>query len=124
MSEIISTLDGFYEVGLITFAFSTILGWYYYGERCAIYLFGERAIKVYKIVWVLATFLGSIVSLDVVWDFADIMNGLMAIPNIIAVLLLNNVIALETKKYAGKHIEDVDDTPIETLKNANKGVIG
>lgn len=111
-------------VGLITFAFSTILGWYYYGERCAIYLLGEKVIKPYKILWVIAVFAGSLGSIDIVWDFADLMNGLMAIPNVIAVLLLNGMVAAETRKYSGKHIEDVDDTPIETIKNANKGVIG
>ena len=110
--------------GLITFAFSTILGWYYYGERCSIYLFGEKAIKPYKVLWVICVFIGAVVSIDVIWDFADLMNGLMAIPNIIAVLLLNGVVAKETKKYAGEHINDEDTSPIETLKNADKGVIG
>lgn len=110
--------------GLITFAFSTILGWYYYGERCAIYLFGEKIIKPYKILWVIAVFVGSVVSIDIIWNFADLMNGLMAIPNIIAVLLLSNVVATETKKYAGEHINDVDDTKIPEIKNANRGVLG
>lgn len=110
--------------GLITFAFSTILGWYYYGERCSIYLFGEKAILPYKILWIIAVFLGSVLSLDVIWDFADFMNGLMAIPNIIAVLLLNKVIASETKKYSGIHLNDVDTSVTPTIKNANKGVIG
>lgn len=110
--------------GLITFAFSTILGWYYYGERCAIYLFGEKVIRPYKVLWVAAVFVGAVVSIDIIWDFADLMNGLMAIPNIIAVLLLNKVIASETKKYAGEHINDADTTPIETIQNAKKGVLG
>lgn len=110
--------------GLITFAFSTILGWYYYGERCSIYLFGEKAIKVYKVLWVICVFIGAISSIDVIWNFSDLMNGLMAIPNIIAVLLLNKVIESETKKYAGKHLDDLDTTKIQTIKNANKGVIG
>lgn len=110
--------------GLITFAFSTILGWYYYGERCSIYLFGEKAILPYKILWIIGVFAGSVLSLDVIWDFADFMNGLMAIPNIIAVLLLNKVIASETKKYSGIHLNDVDTDETPTIKNANKGVIG
>ena len=110
-------------VGLITFAFSTILGWYYYGERCAVYLFGEKAIPVYKVLWVVGVFVGSLMTLNTVWDLADLMNGLMAIPNIIAVLLLSNTIAKETKKYDKEHIDDVDDTPIPVLKNANKGVL-
>ena len=73
-------------VGLITFAFSTILGWYYYGERAAVYLFGEKTIMVYKVLWVAAVFIGSLQELNLVWDLADLLNGLMAIPNIIAVL--------------------------------------
>ena len=111
-------------MGLITFAFSTILGWYYYGERCSIYLFGEKAIIPYKMLWVVCVFIGAITSIDVIWDFADLMNGLMALPNIIAVLLLSGVVAKETKKYSGIHINDEDETPIEELKNADKGVIG
>ena len=111
-------------VGLITFAFSTILGWYYYGERCAVYLFGEKIILPYKILWVLGVFVGSMMKIGVVWDLADLMNGLMAIPNIFAVLLLSGVIAKETKKYSGSHINDLDNTPIPTLKNADKGILG
>ena len=111
-------------VGLITFAFSTILGWYYYGERCAVYLLGEKIILPYKILWVAGVFLGSMMKIGVVWDLADLMNGLMAIPNIFAVLLLSGVIAKETKKYAGRHIDDNDNTPIPTLKNADKGILG
>ena len=110
-------------VGLITFAFSTILGWYYYGERCAVYLFGEKAIMLYKILWVIGIFVGSLVELNLIWDLADLLNGLMAIPNIFAVLLLSNVIAAETKKYSGSHINDKDETEIPVLKNANKGVL-
>ena len=110
-------------VGLITFAFSTILGWYYYGERCAVYLFGEKVIMLYKILWVIGIFVGSLVELNLVWDMADLLNGLMAIPNIFAVLLLSNVIAAETKKYSGEHINDKDESEIPVLKNANKGVL-
>ena len=110
-------------VGLITFAFSTILGWYYYGERCAVYLFGEKVIMLYKILWVIGIFVGSLVELNLVWDMADLLNGLMAIPNIFAVLLLSNVIAAETKKYSGEHINDTDESEIPVLKNANKGVL-
>ena len=111
-------------IGLITFAFSTILGWYYYGERSAVYLFGEKIILPYKILWVAGVFLGSMLKIGLVWDLADLMNGLMAIPNIFAVLLLSGVIASETRKYSGRHIEDVDDSEIPTLKNANKGILG
>ncbi len=111
-------------VGLITFTFSTMLGWYYYGERCAVYLFGEKAILVYKIIWVAGIFAGSLAELKFIWNIADILNGLMSIPNIVAVLLLSGVIASETKKYAGKRIDDLDDTEIPVVKNSRRGVIG
>lgn len=127
-SQAFSTIPGLglpvLLVGLITFAFSTILGWYYYGERSAVYLFGEKIILPYKILWVIGVFVGSMLKIGLVWDLADLMNGLMAIPNIFAVLLLSGVIAHETKKYAGKHIDDEDKEPIPTLKNANKGILG
>ena len=111
-------------VGLITFAFSTILGWYYYGERCAVYLFGEKAIRVYKVLWVIGVFAGSVMTLNTVWNIADIMNGLMVVPNVIAVLLLSNVIARETKKYDGEHLDDRDETEIPVISNAKNGVLG
>ena len=109
--------------GLITFAFSTILGWYYYGERACVYLFGEKAIKPYKILWVIFVLVGSLVELNVVWNIADILNGLMAIPNIIAVLLLHKVIANETEKYSGEHITDIDTEEIPTVQNADRGIL-
>ena len=111
-------------VGLITFAFSTILGWYYYGERCAVYLLGEKVIIVYKILWVVGVFVGSLVELNLIWNIADLLNGLMAVPNIFAVLLLSKVIADETKKYSGSHIDDKDTTEIPVLKNSKKGILG
>ena len=111
-------------MGLVTFTFSTILGWYYYGERAAVYLFGEKVIGIYKVLWVSTVFIGSVVELDLVWNIADILNGLMAIPNIFAVLFLSKVIADETKKYAGSHIDDTDETELPVLANSKKGVIG
>lgn len=111
-------------VGLITFAFSTILGWYYYGERCAVYLLGEKIIIVYKVLWVIGVFVGSLVELNLIWNIADLLNGLMAVPNIFAVLLLSKVIADETKKYSGSHIDDKDTTEIPVLKNSKKGILG
>ncbi len=123
-----STIPGFglpiLIVGLITFAFSTILGWYYYGERCAVYLLGEKVIMVYKILWVIGVFVGSLVELNLIWNIADLLNGLMAIPNIFAVLFLSKVIVDETKKYSGKHIFDKDTTEIPVLKNSKKGILG
>lgn len=100
-----------------------MLGWYYYGERCAVYLFGEKIILVYKIIWVSGIFIGSIAELNTIWNIADILNGLMTIPNIVAVLLLSNVIASETKKYAGKHIDDKDESEIPVISNSKKGAL-
>ena len=111
-------------VGLITFSFSTILGWYYYGERCAVYLFGEKVIKIYKILWIAAIFTGSVAELNLIWNLSDLLNGLMAIPNIIAVLLLSKVIADETRKYSGTHIDDKDEVEIPVLSNSKKGALG
>lgn len=86
-------------VGLLTFVFSTILGWSYYGERAAEYLFGVRAIRPYRVAWVVAVMVGSVASLPAVWAFADIANGLMAVPNLVSLLLLSGVIVAETRKY-------------------------
>lgn len=88
-------------VGIITFAYSTILGWAYYGERCAEYLGGMNALKLYRICYLLSVFLGSVISLQMVWKLADIFNVLMAFPNLVAILLLNKEIVEETKKYIG-----------------------
>ncbi len=85
--------------GLLTFVFSTILGWSYYGEKAAEYLFGPRAIAPYRWLWVAAVMLGSVVTLKAVWSFADVANGLMAVPNLIALLALNGVIVDETRRH-------------------------
>ncbi|MDJ1371951.1 alanine/glycine:cation symporter family protein [Gulosibacter molinativorax] len=81
------------------FAFSTILGWAYYGERCMERLFGVKGVPVYRIVFTLVVFIGCTVPLALVWTFADIMNGLMALPNLIGLLVLSGLIARETKHY-------------------------
>ena len=86
-------------VGLLTFVFSTILGWSYYGEKAAEYLFGPKAIRPYRVLWVVAVMVGSVATLPVVWSFADIANGMMAIPNLISLLALNGVLVSETRKY-------------------------
>lgn len=86
-------------IGLLTFVFSTILGWSYYGEKAAEYLWGERAILPYRISWVAAVLLGSVLTLPMVWSFADIANALMAIPNLISLIVLNGVIVSETRKF-------------------------
>ena len=85
--------------GLLTFVFSTILGWGYYGEKSVEYLLGVRAVLPYRLLWVVAVFIGAIWKSDAVWNFCDIMNGLMALPNLAALLLLSGVIAAETRRY-------------------------
>ena len=101
-------------VGIITFAWSTILGWSYYGERCAQYLWGKKAILPYKILFVAVVVVGPVLALDLVWTIADILNAFMAIPNLIAVLLLSGVIARETKHYLN-HLDEVDTTEIPSV---------
>lgn len=84
---------------LVLFAFTTILGWNYYGERCFEFLFGVRFIWLYRVVFVLMVLLGGFIELDMVWIIADIVNALMALPNLIALLVLSPVVVTETKKY-------------------------
>lgn len=85
--------------GLLTFAFSTILGWSYYGERAVEYLKGKSWMLVYRVLFIISIFAGSVANLDVVWNLSDCTNALMAIPNLISLLLLNGVIVHETRKY-------------------------
>lgn len=93
--------------GIITFAFSTILGWSYYGERAMEYLAGKRSIVFYRILYILLVYAGSTMSLALVWNLADIMNALMAVPNLISLLLLSGVIAKETQHYLwDKHLDE------------------
>jgi len=86
-------------VGLLTFVFSTILGWSYYGEKAAEYLFGPRIIFPYRLLWVAFVMVGSVTTLKSVWAFADIANGLMAAPNLISLIFLSGVIVAETRQY-------------------------
>ncbi len=88
--------------GILTFAFSTILGWSYYGESAVDYIEGSHMSRFYRILFIVVLFFGSIIGLDVIWNIADCMNALMAIPNLIALLLLSGVAARETKEYFGK----------------------
>lgn len=90
-------------ISLILFAFTTILGWCYYGERCFEFLFGVKAIPVYRIVFIAMVALGGYISLETIWVIADIVNGLMAIPNLIALLALSPIIIKETKHYFDNH---------------------
>ncbi|MBR6976261.1 MAG: sodium:alanine symporter family protein [Ottowia sp.] len=90
------------SIGLIFFAYSTILGWCYYGEKCAAYLFGEGAVFPYRVVYVISVMLGAMIDMGKLWTLSDIFNGLMAIPNLIALLALSGVIISETKDFNEK----------------------
>ena len=90
-------------IGLVVFAFTTLLGWSYYGERCAEFIFGTAIIVPYRIVWVVAVMTGALIKLNFVWLLADVMNGFMAIPNLIALALLSPVIFKVTKNYLSKN---------------------
>ncbi len=85
--------------GILTFAFSTIIGWSYYGESAVNYLEGRLTNRFYRILFIVMLFFGSIINLDIIWNIADCMNALMAIPNLLSLLLLSGVVAKETKKY-------------------------
>ena len=98
---------------IITFAYSTILGWSYYGERAAEYLLGRKAILPYKLLFLAVVVFSPVLALDLVWSIADILNALMAIPNLIAVLLLSGVIASETRHYLNNlDEEDTTELPV------------
>jgi AGCS family alanine or glycine:cation symporter len=86
-------------VGLLTFVFSTLIGWSYYGEKAIEYLGGKKTIFAYRVIWCVLVYVGAVFSMQLVWDAADIANGLMAIPNLIALLLLSGVIVKETRYY-------------------------
>lgn len=99
-SSVLPTLGPlFLTISLSLFAFTTILGWSYYGERCYEFLFGVKGINLYRIVFVSMVLLGAFLKLEVVWIIADIVNGLMALPNLIALIILSPIVILETKKY-------------------------
>ena len=107
-------------VGIITFAYSTILGWAYYGERCVEYFSGKWGLIPYKVLYIAVALIAPVLALDLVWKIADILNALMAIPNLIAVLLLSPVIVKETKKYVND-LDAVDDTPVPVVKTGIRG---
>ncbi|SHG76879.1 alanine/glycine:cation symporter family protein [Ornithinibacillus halophilus] len=86
-------------IGIVLFAFSTLVGWSYYGEKCFAYLFSDKAVPYYRIVFVLAIMIGAVQSLDLVWGISDVFNGLMAIPNLIGLLGLSGVVVYETKRF-------------------------
>jgi AGCS family alanine or glycine:cation symporter len=106
-------------IGLLTFVFSTILGWSYYGEKCVEYLFGtKKAILPYRVFYTIAVFFGSVMSLSLVWDLADLFNGLMAIPNLISLIALSGVIVKETQEYLwDNNLDKISNEAAREVKN-------
>ena len=93
-----------------SFAFSTILGWSYYGERAIEYLKGKRWMLAYRVVYIAAVFVGSITGLNLVWDISDCMNAFMAVPNLISLIGLSGIIVHETRKYLWRgRLDSMDD---------------
>lgn len=105
-------------VGIISFAYSTILGWAYYGERCVEYFAGKKGLFPYRVLYIAVSLIAPVLALDLVWKIADILNALMAIPNLIAVLLLSPVIVKETRKYI-HNLDAVDNTPVPVVKTGS-----
>ncbi|WP_312048057.1 alanine:cation symporter family protein, partial [Anaerotignum sp.] len=105
-------------IGLVTFAWSTILGWSYYGERAWVYLVGTKCIKPFRVVWVIVSFVGCVMSLKLVWNIADTLNAMMAFPNLIALLGLSGVIVSETKKYLWS--ENLDDWSTDEIPSLDR----
>ena len=105
-------------LGMVAFSYSTILGWSYYGNRCVTYLFGKRAIRPYQVLYVAVAFLGAIGVGDVMWTVSDIGNALMAIPNIVAILLLSGLVARGTRHYVYDGcLDEVDEDPIPVVES-------
>jgi len=104
------------NIGIIFFAFTTILGWNYYGERCTVYLFGVRGIKYFKLIFIFLIAIGPFIRLQLIWVVADIVNGLMAIPNLIGLIALSGVVIKETKDYFADLKEKEKDKNMETIQ--------
>ncbi len=90
-------------LGLVLFAYSTVLGWSYYGEKSIVYLFGDKVAMPYRVVFCLFVGIGAVAQLDLVWAISDVMNGLMAVPNLIGLIFLSGVVAAETRRYFAKN---------------------
>jgi AGCS family alanine or glycine:cation symporter len=101
-------------VGIITFAFSTVLGWAYYGERCVEYIGGKKVLIVYRIIYIAVAVIAPVSALNLVWTIADILNALMSIPNLIAVLLLSGIIVSDTRKYID-NLDAWDEEPVPVV---------
>ena len=106
-------------VGLVLFAFTTILGWNYYGERCIEYLLGVKAIMPYRIGFIILVAVGPFLKLEEIWVMSDIVNGLMALPNLIALVALSGVVVAETKAYQQHLKEEAEMVPAKLAEEAN-----
>lgn len=95
-------------ISLAIFAFTTILGWSFYGERCVVFLMGPKAVKPYRVLWIVAVPLGATVSLDFIWLVADTLNAMMAIPNLIALALLSPVVFKLVREYFSRQAESAE----------------
>lgn len=104
-------------IGIVLFAFSTLVGWSYYGEKCFSYLFTDKAIPYYRVVFVAAVMIGATAQLNVVWSISDIMNALMAFPNLIGLLGLSGVVAFETKRFIKVAKEEKEQEKVQKMKN-------
>ncbi|WP_099607315.1 alanine/glycine:cation symporter family protein [Vibrio coralliilyticus] len=102
------------SVGLIFFAFTTILGWNYYGERCVVFLFGTKAVLPYKVIFLALVASGAFLHLDMIWIIADIVNGLMAVPNLIGLILLRHVVIEETKAYFSAAVDNLKQPQMQS----------
>lgn len=102
-------------IGIVLFAFSTLVGWAYYGEKCFSYLFNDKAVPIYRTIFVVAIFIGAVQSLDLVWGISDIMNALMAVPNLIGILGLSGVVVYETKRFLAVAKKEKEQQRLERI---------
>ena len=102
----------FIAIAILLFAYSTVLGWSHYGTTACRYLFGEKAVLPYRLIFVVIVFLGSIMTAQLAWDISDTFNGLMMIPNLIGVLVLSPLVAKTTKNYVARHFHNSDEKPM------------
>lgn len=102
----------FIAIAMLLFAFTTVLGWSQYGSKAVEYLLGEKAVKVYKVIFVLMIVSGAVMTSSLAWDISDTFNGLMMIPNLIAVVLLSPLVYRITRNYVRRKIKNVDEKPI------------
>jgi AGCS family alanine or glycine:cation symporter len=95
----------------VLFAFTTLIGWAYYGEKCVEYLFGEKSIAYFRVLFTVIVMVGALLELELVWKISDIFNGLMALPNLIGLCALSKVVVQETKLF----LAEIEKTPSEAV---------